>query len=207
MGIATVCRVQMDSVHPLKFSLQQVTRSIGDDDLKPAVTAEPEMTETDLSGEDEFLSFANDRYSSLGRLNSETHRTKLTDTGHSTDAHRRHVRRFQRQLDDPRPIQLETHADTVSTLSSSPPINLSPRRPSSQLSQARRHRPLPSSTSPFHLVRPTADQLRPTPTHADQPSRPQTHAVQALNSLKTLSSSLPISPLSSNPRQSTLSAQ
>ena len=44
-----------DSVHPLNLSLQQVTRSIGDDDLKPAVTAEPEMTETDLSAEDEFL--------------------------------------------------------------------------------------------------------------------------------------------------------
>ncbi|KAK9987045.1 hypothetical protein SO802_031996 [Lithocarpus litseifolius] len=38
----------------------QVTRSIGDDDLKPAVTAEPEMTETDLSGEDEFLVMASD---------------------------------------------------------------------------------------------------------------------------------------------------
>ncbi|KAF3787257.1 kinase and PP2C-like domain-containing protein [Nymphaea thermarum] len=33
----------------------QVTRSIGDDDLKPAVTAEPEITETDLSSDDEFL--------------------------------------------------------------------------------------------------------------------------------------------------------
>ena len=33
----------------------QVTRSIGDDDLKPAVTAEPEITETILSTEDEFL--------------------------------------------------------------------------------------------------------------------------------------------------------
>ncbi|XP_058003184.1 protein kinase and PP2C-like domain-containing protein isoform X2 [Hevea brasiliensis] len=33
----------------------QVTRSIGDDDLKPAVTAEPEITETTLSAEDEFL--------------------------------------------------------------------------------------------------------------------------------------------------------
>uniref|UniRef100_A0A2N9EGY7 Protein-serine/threonine phosphatase n=1 Tax=Fagus sylvatica TaxID=28930 RepID=A0A2N9EGY7_FAGSY len=38
----------------------QVTRSIGDDDLKPAVTAEPEITETDLSGEDEFLVIASD---------------------------------------------------------------------------------------------------------------------------------------------------
>ncbi|KAF5473163.1 hypothetical protein F2P56_009790 [Juglans regia] len=38
----------------------QVTRSIGDDDLKPAVTAEPEITETDLSGEDEFLVMASD---------------------------------------------------------------------------------------------------------------------------------------------------
>lgn len=33
----------------------QVTRSIGDDDLKPAVTAEPEITENTLHAEDEFL--------------------------------------------------------------------------------------------------------------------------------------------------------
>ncbi|KAF3791541.1 kinase and PP2C-like domain-containing protein [Nymphaea thermarum] len=38
----------------------QVTRSIGDDDLKPAVTAEPEITETDLSSDDEFLVMASD---------------------------------------------------------------------------------------------------------------------------------------------------
>ncbi|GMI84671.1 VITAMIN C DEFECTIVE 3 [Hibiscus trionum] len=38
----------------------QVTRSIGDDDLKPAVTAEPEITETVLSAEDEFLVMASD---------------------------------------------------------------------------------------------------------------------------------------------------
>ncbi|RVW15844.1 Protein kinase and PP2C-like domain-containing protein [Vitis vinifera] len=38
----------------------QVTRSIGDDDLKPAVTAEPEITETILSVEDEFLVMASD---------------------------------------------------------------------------------------------------------------------------------------------------
>ncbi|KAK3218035.1 hypothetical protein Dsin_012005 [Dipteronia sinensis] len=38
----------------------QVTRSIGDDDLKPAVTAEPEITETVLSPEDEFLVMASD---------------------------------------------------------------------------------------------------------------------------------------------------
>ncbi|XP_038718734.1 protein kinase and PP2C-like domain-containing protein isoform X2 [Tripterygium wilfordii] len=38
----------------------QVTRSIGDDDLKPAVTAEPEITETLLSAEDEFLVMASD---------------------------------------------------------------------------------------------------------------------------------------------------
>ncbi|VAH60913.1 unnamed protein product [Triticum turgidum subsp. durum] len=35
----------------------QVTRSIGDDDLKPAVTALPEITETDLTADDEFLSW------------------------------------------------------------------------------------------------------------------------------------------------------
>ncbi|TVU02692.1 hypothetical protein EJB05_51793, partial [Eragrostis curvula] len=33
----------------------QVTRSIGDDDLKPAVTAQPEIIETALSVDDEFL--------------------------------------------------------------------------------------------------------------------------------------------------------
>ncbi|WCJ28712.1 protein kinase family protein / protein phosphatase 2C (PP2C) family protein [Euphorbia peplus] len=38
----------------------QVTRSIGDDDLKPFVTAEPEITETSLSEEDEFLVMASD---------------------------------------------------------------------------------------------------------------------------------------------------
>lgn len=38
----------------------QVTRSIGDDDLKPAVTAEPEITETGLSLEDEYLVMASD---------------------------------------------------------------------------------------------------------------------------------------------------
>ncbi|OVA20672.1 Protein kinase domain [Macleaya cordata] len=38
----------------------QVTRSIGDDDLKPAVTAEPEITETILTSEDEFLVMASD---------------------------------------------------------------------------------------------------------------------------------------------------
>ncbi|GMI84670.1 VITAMIN C DEFECTIVE 3 [Hibiscus trionum] len=38
----------------------EVTRSIGDDDLKPAVTAEPEITETVLSAEDEFLVMASD---------------------------------------------------------------------------------------------------------------------------------------------------
>ncbi|XP_028766771.1 protein kinase and PP2C-like domain-containing protein isoform X2 [Neltuma alba] len=38
----------------------QVTRSIGDDDLKPAVTAEPEITETTLSSDDEYLVMASD---------------------------------------------------------------------------------------------------------------------------------------------------
>ncbi|THG18851.1 hypothetical protein TEA_005630 [Camellia sinensis var. sinensis] len=37
-----------------------VTRSIGDDDLKPAVTAEPEITETILFVEDEYLVMASD---------------------------------------------------------------------------------------------------------------------------------------------------
>eukprot|EP00899_Mesostigma_viride_P022588 jgi/Mesvir1/3513/Mv11990-RA.1 len=38
----------------------QVTRSIGDSDLKPAVTAEPEVTTVDLRPEDEFLVLASD---------------------------------------------------------------------------------------------------------------------------------------------------
>ncbi|TVU34014.1 hypothetical protein EJB05_15835 [Eragrostis curvula] len=38
----------------------QVTRSIGDDDLKPAVTAQPEIIETALSVDDEFLVMASD---------------------------------------------------------------------------------------------------------------------------------------------------
>ncbi|KAI8562550.1 hypothetical protein RHMOL_Rhmol03G0044200 [Rhododendron molle] len=38
----------------------QVTRSIGDGDLKPYVTAEPEITETTLSVEDEYLVLASD---------------------------------------------------------------------------------------------------------------------------------------------------
>lgn len=38
----------------------QVTRSIGDDDLKPAVTAEPEITEICLSLDDEYLVMASD---------------------------------------------------------------------------------------------------------------------------------------------------
>ncbi|KAK8468185.1 hypothetical protein PHAVU_007G244300 [Phaseolus vulgaris] len=38
----------------------QVTRSIGDDDLKPAVTAEPEITESTLCPDDEFLVMASD---------------------------------------------------------------------------------------------------------------------------------------------------
>ncbi|CAB4286371.1 unnamed protein product [Prunus armeniaca] len=43
----------------------QVTRSIGDDDLKPAVTAEPEITETILSAEDEYLAYMLLEYSPL----------------------------------------------------------------------------------------------------------------------------------------------
>ncbi|KZV27374.1 hypothetical protein F511_02483 [Dorcoceras hygrometricum] len=38
----------------------QVTRSIGDDDLKPYVTAEPEVDETLLSEEDEYIVMASD---------------------------------------------------------------------------------------------------------------------------------------------------
>lgn len=32
-----------------------MTRSIGDDDLKPAVTAEPEIRETVLTSQDDYL--------------------------------------------------------------------------------------------------------------------------------------------------------
>ncbi|KAJ0611111.1 putative PPM-type phosphatase domain-containing protein [Helianthus annuus] len=35
----------------------QVTRSIRDDDVKPWVTAEPEVTETVLTDDDEYLDF------------------------------------------------------------------------------------------------------------------------------------------------------
>ncbi|WMV34174.1 hypothetical protein MTR67_027559, partial [Solanum verrucosum] len=38
----------------------QVTRSIGDDDLKPAVTVKPEITLTTLSAEDEYIVMASD---------------------------------------------------------------------------------------------------------------------------------------------------
>ncbi|GMP97217.1 hypothetical protein CsSME_00045564 [Camellia sinensis var. sinensis] len=37
------------------YALSKVTRSIGDDDMKPVVTAEPEITETILYVEDEYL--------------------------------------------------------------------------------------------------------------------------------------------------------
>ncbi|KAH7658356.1 Protein-serine/threonine phosphatase protein [Dioscorea alata] len=52
-------RWQMDTWRVGQAALQ-VTRSIGDDDLKPAVTAEPEITETSLSPDDEFLVMASD---------------------------------------------------------------------------------------------------------------------------------------------------
>ncbi|XP_021807705.1 protein kinase and PP2C-like domain-containing protein [Prunus avium] len=45
---------------PQGAAIAMVTRSIGDDDLKPAVTAEPEITETILSVEDEYLVMASD---------------------------------------------------------------------------------------------------------------------------------------------------
>jgi len=43
------------SISKIDCYFTQVTRSIGDDDLKPAVTAEPEITENTLHAEDEFL--------------------------------------------------------------------------------------------------------------------------------------------------------
>ncbi|KAL5123924.1 Protein kinase and PP2C-like domain-containing protein [Glycine soja] len=51
--------VQSPNTEPTDPSLP-VTRSIGDDDLKPAVTAEPEITESTLCPEDEFLVMASD---------------------------------------------------------------------------------------------------------------------------------------------------
>ncbi|KAL6525597.1 hypothetical protein OROHE_015904 [Orobanche hederae] len=42
------------------YALSRVTRSIGDDDLKPFVTAEPEITEILLSVEDEYIVMASD---------------------------------------------------------------------------------------------------------------------------------------------------
>ncbi|GKV42616.1 hypothetical protein SLEP1_g49999 [Rubroshorea leprosula] len=44
-----------DLLPPQKYRQSKVTRSISDDDLKPAVTPEPEIMETVLSAEDEFL--------------------------------------------------------------------------------------------------------------------------------------------------------
>jgi len=50
---------QIDTWHVGSTALQ-VTCSIGDDDVKPAVTAEPEVTETLLSTDDEYLVMASD---------------------------------------------------------------------------------------------------------------------------------------------------
>ncbi|KAG0461265.1 hypothetical protein HPP92_021562 [Vanilla planifolia] len=49
------------SSYPMRGCMAaHVTRSIGDGDLKPAVTAEPEIIETTLSADDEFLVMASD---------------------------------------------------------------------------------------------------------------------------------------------------
>lgn len=56
-GIEVTWQVDTWRVGPAAL---QVTRSIGDDDLKPAVTAEPEIIETSLSAVDEFLVMASD---------------------------------------------------------------------------------------------------------------------------------------------------
>jgi serine/threonine protein phosphatase PrpC len=55
----TEVKWQMDTWRVGEAALQ-VTRSIGDDDLKPAVTAQPEIIETALSADDEFLVMASD---------------------------------------------------------------------------------------------------------------------------------------------------
>ncbi|KAK9725968.1 hypothetical protein RND81_05G180600 [Saponaria officinalis] len=54
-----VVRWQVDTWRVGSAALQ-VTRSIGDDDLKPSVTAEPEITETCLCPDDEYLVMASD---------------------------------------------------------------------------------------------------------------------------------------------------
>ncbi|KAB1223001.1 Protein kinase and PP2C-like domain-containing protein [Morella rubra] len=52
--------IEIENRHLVFLSNREVTRSIGDDDLKTAVTAEPEITEIELSAEDEFLVMASD---------------------------------------------------------------------------------------------------------------------------------------------------
>ncbi|KVH94775.1 Protein kinase, catalytic domain-containing protein [Cynara cardunculus var. scolymus] len=58
-GVGGQVKWQLDTWRVGPAALQ-VTRSIGDDDLKPGVTAEPEVTETVLSDEDEYLVMASD---------------------------------------------------------------------------------------------------------------------------------------------------
>ncbi|KAI3677967.1 hypothetical protein L6452_37241 [Arctium lappa] len=59
IGVGGQVKWQLDTWRVGPAALQ-VTRSIGDDDLKPGVTAEPEVTETLLSDEDEYLVMASD---------------------------------------------------------------------------------------------------------------------------------------------------
>lgn len=58
-GVGGQVKWQLDTWR-VGLAALQVTRSIGDDDLKPGVTAEPEVTETVLSDEDEYLVMASD---------------------------------------------------------------------------------------------------------------------------------------------------
>ncbi|KAI7739726.1 hypothetical protein M8C21_000492 [Ambrosia artemisiifolia] len=58
-GLGGQVKWQLDTWRVGRAALQ-VTRSIGDDDLKPWVTAEPEVTETVLSNDDEYLVIASD---------------------------------------------------------------------------------------------------------------------------------------------------
>ncbi|KAL7583380.1 hypothetical protein Lser_V15G42657 [Lactuca serriola] len=59
MSVGGEVKWQLDTWRVGQAALQ-VTRSIGDDDLKPGVTAEPEVTETILSDEDEYLVMGSD---------------------------------------------------------------------------------------------------------------------------------------------------
>ncbi|KAF3959467.1 hypothetical protein CMV_015724 [Castanea mollissima] len=81
-----------------------------------------------------------------------------------SQAHRRSTLSPRRSTLSPRRSTLSKLSTLNSQLSQAHRRStLSPRRPSSQLSQARRRRPLPSSTSPFHLSRRDMESCRDLP--------------------------------------------